>query len=335
MKKFDITTLGPAEKEAYSAAATYLNELSFIKNTQTRKSAKKVKGKRKKQKEVKKKHNIKEPTALHAFEATIGQLKMKIVTYLKMECTPNDIISWVYGITPRGATGFVRDLREPMSAQIVDIIKGNYVFRVPLDVHKWLFKSGFMKRSNKIFEEHYHDGIDFSYSDDIINLKNKYNNIAISEVHNKDFEHSGLKSDTVAMEEDLRFLMEVKTTYAALKLMVEDIDINEDTMKKIKYITTRVGTLEKIMLDFINEGTEDIEHTNRVIEEAIKENEYRRQFGKFSEYIKLSCKISGIDFKEENDSIYRSYYEDLKNFTDKELRKELHWLKGEALGDAA
>lgn len=332
MQKFDINQLSPAEKTIYSQAATYLNEITFIKNTAGRRkpAAKKVKGTRKKLKKEKIAFNIQEATPMHAFEALLGEVKMKTIAYLMLECKPSEVREWIYGMPLEGAKHFLKEMREPMYGEIVSIIKGDYVFRASLDVYNWLFKSGFMKRSNNIFKKYYSDGVKFSYSDEIIALKHKYRKRAHDSLKDLTFEDFGILGTVNALEGEKTFLLEIVTDSRALKLALDDIECDPETLKQAKYLATKVKTLEKIMIDFINETSEDVIKSVDSVNYAIEVNAYRKQFEPFTEHLKLSCKLEGIEFAKSREKDFTGYYETLKGYSKKQLRSELLWLRGVA-----
>lgn len=314
MNKFDITTLSPVEKDIYSQAATYLNEITFLKNTggKRRQGAKKAKGSRKKLRKEKKVFNIQEANAMHAFEALLGEVKMKTIAYLMLECKPSEVREWIYGMPLSGAEHFIAEMREPMCMEVISIIKGDYVFRASLEVYNWLFKSGFMKRSNNIFKEYYKEGVKFSYSEDIIALKHKYRKRAHDSMSDSSYQDLGIHTKASALEGEKNFMLEVAVDHKALQLALQDIECDPDTLKRAKYLTTKVKTLGKIMVDFINETSEEVAKSVESINYAIEVNNYRKQFEPFREILSLSCKFAGIEFHQVNENQFKGYYESLK-----------------------
>ena len=327
-----------AEKEILKNAQRFLNEVAISQAKQQRvNTGRKIKGRRKKVKEFESKEDIKQANELHAYEAVIGSVKMAVISYLRLECGAADIKKWIFGIEESYTRKFMNEIRVAICLDAVSVIKKDGVFQKPLAVHDWFFKSGFLKRSTIIFEELYRDGIEKYYSEDVLNLRDYYLLMAKPEALNckkfKDFsENSGLID-----EDDLKFKNVIFEYKYGLDLILKKLPdlADKNFIKKAKYLRTQVGTLCDIMADYILDISKELENSHKfvayskkIIAEREQIQKYQNSFGAFKEPLSLSCKMEGISFTKENEKCFNGYLRVLEAMEEKELRKEIFWLRG-------
>ena len=323
MTNLDCTSFSAAEKAVYTQTMKFLNEMTFIKNTTCRKkNGKKLKGLRKKVKTSKIEKESQKAKLVEVFEAILGTFKLKMIDYLKVVCSSKEIKGWIDKVTETGADYFVQNARESMCREVVNIISQNHIFRVPLEVHRWFFKSGILRSEKKDSE-----GITSKYSDEVLLLRNKYTKKSQIIINSLNLEELGLKKDTACLDSEIIILKEIQITYEALKSVLSDMKYDDSIFSRLKNNIDQIEALNEIMLNFINETSEDIKETEKVIKNSIKNSSYQNRFSPFKEFLNLSCRMTGIRFQQKYEEWFINYYESLKNYSEEELRKELKWLR--------
>ncbi len=321
MTNLNFATFSNAEKTIYTQTMKYLNEITFTKNTVSRKkSGKKLKGLRKKLKTSKDKKELKEDKLIEVFNAILGTFKLKVIDYLKVVCSPEEIRRWVDKVTYKGAEYFIQSERESMCREVVNIISQNHIFRVPLEVHHWLFKSEMLRSKKK-------EEVASKYPEEVLILRDRYLRESQGVINSLELEVLGLKKDTACLNSEIIILKEIQRTYEALKLVLSDIKCDKSISNKLKKSIDQIKDLSRIMLSFMNETSEDIKNSERLIKDSIKINNYQNSFTPFKEFLSLSCKMTGVKFNKKNEDWFINYYESLKDYSEEQLRIELQWLR--------
>ncbi|GLI54673.1 hypothetical protein PM10SUCC1_01880 [Propionigenium maris DSM 9537] len=320
MTSLELDTFSIAEKTIYINTVKYLNEMTFVKNTACRnKRGKKLKGARKKLRVDQK--EAEENKLTEVFEVILGTFKLKVIDHLKVACSSEEIKGWVDRVTPTGVEYFIQNVRESMCREVINVISKNHMFRVSLEVYQWLFKDGVLKVSDKKVSKN------SKYSDEVLILKNKYLKDSQEKVESLKLEDLGVMENSVCLNSEIIMLKETQRTSEALKSVLADIGCNKTIFEKLKEDLNQVEDLYGIIVNFINETSEDIVSSEKTIKKFIKNSSYQKRFVPFKEFLSLSCKMTGIEFNRENEEWFISYYENLKEYSEDQLKRELKWLR--------
>lgn len=325
--------LSKTESNILNTAVRYVNEIKSIKMMKGFAKGKQVKQKKKKKaiKKMKKDGVMKEANAIHAFEAMAGQLKMRIINYLRLDITSATIRNLVAGLGKNMSKDFMEEIRINLCTDVINHYKHGDLFIRSVEVHKWLYKSGYIKRSAKL-AEYLTTYNGYAFAEDILAQKDNYITEATKMLTtgNNIKKYWDEEDDITATQDNFDFMVEVLELRVAMRLALKDIEknamIDKAALRNCKYITTQVDSLSKIIADYIKDMQKDIKKHTRDEIKLHEILEYRKQFGKFREIIAKSCKLEGIRFIKENEDFFLKYYEDLKKMTKEKRIEEKEWL---------
>lgn len=346
--KQQVNELSGASKEIYTNAKTHLNEIFMNQQIAARKGQpkKQPKGRRKNLKKAKQefdklKSKLSKLERIHVFNTIIISVKLELINYLRLDIKPSELVQLAKGIERSLVEPFMWEAREHLCKDIVEVFEKGFIFRRSLDIHKVVYNSTFRTRSEKFFEESQGGGnLYFDYNE-LLKTRTKYLNMGIKKAQTLELEDVGLGSETVtATEDELKLILDLKAFHYALNYLLEEMreaqEISKELLKKASYLKTQVNTIAEGLLDFIKVESDLLDKSEEVVKSYYinsktrrEEEPYQKTFEPFREYIELSCKLAGVRFNRENEELFKAYYEDLKSYDKKKLRKELYWLKGE------
>jgi hypothetical protein len=329
--------LSKFENEILQDAKTYINERALASIRASRKQGgKKVKGQRKKVKEYKKLNDLPPATPIHAFEALLGALKMQVIQYLRLDCSVEEAKEMIYGLDNGLGFGLVREIRLEVCKDIVGVLDKDWWVAKSLDVHKWFFKSGFLKRSNNLFKEfHGSDGVQYAHVDDIRNLREEYMKKAVVLLTSKEeIDRIFFNNDDIGTtSDDNNFYVAICKTQKALELTLEDMDADKNFLRKAKYLNSQISTLCKLMKVHIEESSDVIKRMEEItieVKESYKvkmeQEGLKKELGPYYRLVLASCRMEGIKLSDSTRGVWGSYFESLKGMKRRELAEERKWL---------
>jgi hypothetical protein len=323
------------EKELVKNSKIFLNEYTLARAKHSRtNSAKKVKSRRKKTRELEKNLKFSKATPTHAFEALLGSIKMQFILYLRLDVTIKEVNEWVYGIEKTLARSFMSDVRAEVCRDIIGVYEKDWCLFKPLALSNWFFKSGFLKRSNNLFKELYGDIIQYAYAEEIRQLRDDYIFRAGEMMKSGEDLEKILFNETINVPtDDYDFFISINQSKKTMDLILEDMQGDKQFLKKAKYIRSQLGTACQLMRDYLEQNSDELERMSNMHTE-IKERmrikadreKLKEELGPYFNIIDKSCKMAGFELSEATRGEWESYYKSLKQMKKKDLAEERKWL---------